>query len=54
MVLTIEPGFVPSLERSFHRKIKKATLRANLKSYTADDLSIIDASLVFQEEISFE
>jgi hypothetical protein len=54
MLLIVEPGFVPSLERQFHRKIKKATIRVRLKSYTTDDLSVISVRLIFQEEIAFE
>jgi hypothetical protein len=54
MLLVVEPRFVPSLERHFHRKIKKATIRVRLKSYTTDDLSVISVRLIFQEEIAFE
>jgi hypothetical protein len=54
MVLTIEPGFVPSFERNFHQKVKEATMMVSLKSYTVDDLSVISNRLVLLEEIAFE
>jgi hypothetical protein len=46
MVLAIKPRFVPSFETSFHQKVKEATMRASLKSYTVNDLSVINARLV--------
>jgi hypothetical protein len=54
MVLTIEPGIVPSSERIFQGKLKKANTRASLESYTSYDFSVCSAWLVFQEEIMFE
>jgi hypothetical protein len=43
MVLTIEPGIVPSSERIFQGKLKKANTRASLESYTSYDFSVCSA-----------
>jgi hypothetical protein len=54
MVLTIEPGHVPSLKRSHHREFKKATSRVSLETHTLNNLSVSGTRLIFQEKIIFE
>jgi hypothetical protein len=54
MVLTIEPCSVPSLERSFQRKVKEANAWAGLKTYSPNNLLVTGTRLVFQEEVFFE
>jgi hypothetical protein len=41
MILVVEPRPVPSLKRSFHRKIKEASVRAGLKTHTPNDLTVV-------------
>jgi hypothetical protein len=50
MVLTVEPGSMPSSKRIFQRKIKEAGARAGLEAYAPDNLPIGGAWLVFQEK----
>jgi chromosome condensin MukBEF MukE localization factor len=54
IVFIVKPGFMPSLNQSFHRKIKEVTMRASLDAYATDDVSVRNARLVRQEEIMFE
>jgi hypothetical protein len=54
IVLAVAPKFMPSLERSFHQKIKEAATRVSLKAYAIDNLSVIGVGLIFQEEVAFE
>jgi hypothetical protein len=37
MVIAIESGFVPSLEKSLHQKILKVVVRVRLNPYPTDD-----------------
>jgi hypothetical protein len=54
MVLTVEPHPVPSLKRSFHRKVEEAGERAGLETHTLDNLAISSTRLVFQEKVILE
>jgi hypothetical protein len=54
MVLAIEPCHVPSPKRGFLGKIKEASARESLKTYTPNDLSVGDTQLILREEIIFE
>jgi hypothetical protein len=54
MVLAIEPGPVPSPERSLHRKIEEASTRACLKTHAPNYFSVSCTQLVFQDEIVLE
>jgi hypothetical protein len=47
MVLAIEPCSVPSLERSFQRKVEEASTRAGLKTYSPNNLPVSSTRLVF-------
>jgi hypothetical protein len=50
----LEPGFMPPLKGGLHRKVEETSMRVSLKTYSTDNLSIISARLVLQEEIVFE
>jgi hypothetical protein len=50
----LEPGFMPPLKGGLHRKVEETSMRVSLKTYSADNLSIISARLVLREEIVFE
>jgi hypothetical protein len=54
MVLTVEPGPVPSSKGSFHWKFKKAAMMAGLEAHAPDDLPVSGTRLIFQEEVIFE
>jgi hypothetical protein len=54
MVLIIEPCSMPSLERSFQRKVEEASTREGLKTYSPINLLVSGTRLVFQEEVVFE
>jgi hypothetical protein len=54
MVLTIEPCPVPSPKRGFQGKIKEASMRASLKTYSPNDLLVGSTWLILQKEIFFE
>jgi hypothetical protein len=51
MVPAIEPCPVPSPKRGFQGKIKEASARVSLKTYTSNDLSVGGTRLILQEEI---
>jgi hypothetical protein len=53
MVLAIK-GPMPSTERSLHRKVEEASMRAGLKTYAPDKLTVSGTRLVFQEKIVLE
>jgi hypothetical protein len=48
MVLAIEPCSVPSSERSFQQKVKEASARVGLKTYSPNNLPGSRTRLVFQ------
>jgi hypothetical protein len=52
MVLTVEPCPVPSQERSFHGKVKEASVRVGFKTCASNSLFIGSARLIFQEKIN--
>jgi hypothetical protein len=54
MFFAIKTCHVPSLERTLHWKVDKATVRMSLKSNTTDNLSVGSSGLVLKEEIVFE
>jgi hypothetical protein len=54
MVLAIEPCSVPSTERSFQRKVEESSVRADLKTYSPNNLLVSGTRLGFQEEVVFE
>jgi hypothetical protein len=54
LVLVVEPRFMPSHERGFHREIQEASLRASLETDSTDNFLIISIGLLFQEELAFE
>jgi hypothetical protein len=54
MVLAIEPGPMPSPEKSLQRKVEETSTRVGLKTYTPNNLSSSVARLVFQEKIVLE
>jgi hypothetical protein len=43
MILTIELGLMPSLERSLQRKVEEASTRAGLKTYSPNNLLVSGA-----------
>jgi hypothetical protein len=43
VVLTIKPCPIPSSERSLQRKVEEASMRAGLKTYTPNNLSVSGA-----------
>jgi hypothetical protein len=49
MVFTVKPGFMPSHEGSLHWKIKEVIARVSLDAYTANNLLVSSARLIFQE-----
>jgi hypothetical protein len=53
LVLTIEPGPMISLKRSFHREFKKAASRVSLETHIPDNLLVSGTRLIFQEEVIF-
>jgi hypothetical protein len=54
MVLTVEPSHMPSPQRSFQRKVKKASVRVGLKTHALDDFPVCGARLILQEKVNFE
>jgi hypothetical protein len=54
MVLTIEPGPMPSSKRSLHWVFKKIASRVSLEIHTLDSLLVSGTRLIFQEKIMFE
>jgi hypothetical protein len=54
MVLAIEPCPMPSPKRGFQGKIEEASVRASLKTYAHNDLSVGGTRLILQEEILLE
>jgi hypothetical protein len=54
VVLTIKLGPMPSSERSLQRKVKEASTRVGLNTYTHDNLSVSSTRLVFQKKIVLE
>jgi hypothetical protein len=54
MVLAIEPCPMPSLEKSFQRKVEEASVRAGLKTYTPNNLSVSGTRVIFREKVVFE
>jgi hypothetical protein len=51
MVLAIEPCSVPSMERSFQRKVKESSMRGDLKTYSLNNLLVSGTRLGFQEVV---
>jgi hypothetical protein len=47
MVLVIKLGPMPSPERGLYRKVEEASMRAGLKTYTPNNLTVSDTQLVF-------
>jgi hypothetical protein len=47
MIFTVKPCFVPSPEGRFHGEVEEAATRVSLESHAPDNLSVIDAWLVF-------
>jgi hypothetical protein len=45
---------MPSLERSLQRMVVEASMRAGLKTYTPNTLSVSIARLVFQKKVVLE
>jgi hypothetical protein len=54
IVLAIELGTVPSLERRFRREIKKTSTRVSLEAYAPYNFPDGGAQLVLQKKIIFE
>jgi hypothetical protein len=50
MILTIELGPIPSLERCFQGKVKKVGTRPGLKAYAPNDFPVCGARLILQEK----
>jgi hypothetical protein len=49
MVLTAEQCPMPSIERSFQRKVEEVSATVGLKTYTPNNLSVSNTRLLFQE-----
>jgi hypothetical protein len=45
---------MPSLERSFQRKVEEASARVGLKTYSPNNLSVSGTRLIFQEKVIVE
>jgi hypothetical protein len=54
MVLAIKLDPMPSSERSLHRKVEEASMRAGLKTYAPNNLTVSSTQLVFKEKIVLE
>jgi hypothetical protein len=54
MILAIELGFMPSLEGSLQRKIKKVATLVRWDAYTTNDFPFIHTWLILQEKIMLE
>jgi hypothetical protein len=54
MVLTVKLDLMPSPKKSFQWETKESTAGASLETYAPDDLSVVSARLVLQEEIVLE